>query len=230
MTGFAQRMLQSFPEGMPVPDSLQAFFRWIEAQGLARVGGRDNDYHYGLIDPALTRSNVYLTPVDPDHWGHWTDNHDRPDLARRVAPFCRTGGDGSYAALWTDDTGVQRIVHLGSGSGSTMMCVLAHDPVDFLRLLAIGYDELCWPEIHHRTPQSLHDERREEFEENGWEEDLAELGAFRPPSALRNWVGSTFGVAIPDTASELIIDPADMDGDETSDDLFWLWVRANVWE
>jgi hypothetical protein len=42
------------------------------------------------------------------------------------------------AALWLDGGGRTRVVHLGSGSGSLMTCVLADNGSDFPRLLAIG--------------------------------------------------------------------------------------------
>ena len=58
------------------------------------------------------------------------------------------------AAFWLDDDGKQKIVHLGSGSGSTLVCVLADDCVDFLRLLAIGYDEICWNEEFLQPPNT----------------------------------------------------------------------------
>ena len=40
------------------------------------------------------------------------------------------------------------------GSGSTMTCVLAHNGLDFLRLIAIGYDEICWDENFGMPPTS----------------------------------------------------------------------------
>ena len=57
------------------------------------------------------------------------------------------------AAFWLDDAGKQRIVHLGSGSGSTLVCILAEEAIDFLRLLAIGYDEICWSEVFSEAAQ-----------------------------------------------------------------------------
>ena len=45
-------------------------------------------------------------------------------MLNRVCVFARTGGDGSMAALWLEPSGTQKIVHLGSGSGSTLVCVL----------------------------------------------------------------------------------------------------------
>lgn len=226
MTGFAERMIASFPADMTLPDALRQYFQWVEAQGLDRMGGENNDICYALIDPAMGRSCVELEPVVPDHWGTYSRHSKRADLAARFAPFCRTGGDGSCAALWIDDDGAQHIVHLGSGSGSMMACVLADDPVDFLRLLAIGYVELCWPDEHGRTPRDLYEEERERL----GDEESEELGEFTQPEALRRWVTETFGVTIPETASELIVDPADMDRDATSPDPFCRWVRANVME
>ena len=41
---------------------------------------------------------------------------------------------------------------MGSGSGSCLSCILADNTVDFLRLLAIGYDEICWEENFHLLP------------------------------------------------------------------------------
>ncbi|QED92381.1 MULTISPECIES: hypothetical protein [Eikenella] len=35
------------------------------------------------------------------------------------------------------------IVYLGSGSDSDMLCTMARNRLDFLCLLAIGYDEIC---------------------------------------------------------------------------------------
>jgi hypothetical protein len=58
-------------------------------------------------------------------------------------------------ALWLNDAGETKIkiVHMGSGSGSTITCVLAHNGLDFLRLIAIGYDEICWDENFGMSPK-----------------------------------------------------------------------------
>lgn len=134
-----------------------------------------------------------------------------PEVNARVTIFAKTGGDGSYAALWTDDAGDQRIVHLGSGSGSTLLCVLADNAVDFLRLIAIGYDELCWPEYFDAPPNANSSEQR-----------------VLPNEPFRSWVESTFDVSIPQTAREIVRHPASMDADQSLDP-FWRWVRKNAW-
>lgn len=35
-------------------------------------------------------------------------------------------------------------MYLGLGLGSMFMCVLVEELIDFLCLLVIGYDEICW--------------------------------------------------------------------------------------
>jgi hypothetical protein len=105
--------------------------------------------------------------------------HEKPDVLNRLSVFALTGADGSVAAFWLDDDGKQRIVHLGSGSGSTLVCVLADDPVDFLRLLAIGYDEICWDVLFSNPPNANC--------------DVHEMFV-HPNVDYQNWVKDTFSV------------------------------------
>ena len=169
------------------------------------------------INVELFASCIEITPVDPAHVAAWTRYESSLASEIRLAPFCRTGGDGSCAALWIDDSGTPHIVHLGSGSGSTMMGILADDSVDFLRLLAIGYEELCWPDDFDRTPKEIYDAQGDCME------------PFNEPVNFQRCVSDTFDVAVPSTASEIVAKVADMDAEE-SDDPFWRWIRANVWE
>jgi len=103
----------------------------------------------------------------------------------------------------------QVFVHMGSGSGSTMLTTLADNPVDMLRLLAIGYPELCCPEHFALTPA-----------ETAWDEK------YRLPTEFRSRVESSLGVRIPATASEIIPHPADM-SDDRSDDAFCRWIMSH---
>jgi hypothetical protein len=138
--------------------------------------------------------------------------HERPEVLNRVCVFARTGREGSMAAFWIDGGGDQKIVHLGSGSGSTLVCVLAHDPIDFLRLLAIGYDEICW-ESEYSQPPNTSLEAGQPF--------------VHPNVEYQDWVRKTFSVTIPETGAEIVKHLANM-GDEKSEDAFWRWVRANI--
>ncbi|HEY1050747.1 MAG TPA: hypothetical protein VGE39_13350 [Prosthecobacter sp.] len=137
---------------------------------------------------------------------HWFGN-ERPEMLSRICVFCRTGGEGSMAAFWLDPEGGRKIVHLGSGSGSTLVCVLAEDAVDFLRLLAIGYDEICWPEAFDNPPNTGSD------------------FIVEPNTDFQDWVRTTFSVSIPATASEIVRHPSRM-GDKKSLDPFHPWVTS----
>jgi len=122
----------------------------------------------------------------------------------RVCVFAKTGGDGSTAAFWIDDDGRQRIVHMGSGSGSTLTCVLADDAVDFLRLLAIGYDEICWGGFSSAPHHDDHSSPKHN--------DL-----------YRDWVRTTFAVDIP-VSGESIVRHEDYMQDAEPADPFCRWV------
>ena len=210
-SGFAEAVVASFPAGLVPPEPLIRFFRWQEAGGLDL---EQDGERYGLLDPDQPDLCMFTRAVDPRYVEGWLPDATVADRAR-LAPFVRTGGDGSVAALWRDDDGAQHIVHMGSGSGSTMLGVLADDAVDFLRLLAIGYDEVCWPEQYSLTPEAVH---RSAFDEPG-------DPPYRRRHRLKDWVEMSFGVRVPETASEIVGATADMDA-ETSDDLFWKWMRV----
>ena len=99
---------------------------------------------------------------------------------------------------------------MGSGSGSCLSCVLADNAVDFLRLLAIGYDEICWDENFHLPPN----ENNDNF-------------IVKPNESFQNWVRSAFNVEIPQTALELIKYPATMN-DDSSEDEFFNWYQKFI--
>jgi hypothetical protein len=222
MAQFVSAMLASFPEAIAVPEPLRQYFAWIEAQGLDRNFDGEG-YKYAITDPAAEDSCLAIIPVDLDHGKHWL-NQDDPAIYSRLAVFCVTGGDGSRAALWLDDDGIVQIVHLGSGSGSVMVGVMVTNAVDFLRLLAIGYDELCWGDNHGLTPEEVFLAEHPDIDDYD-EEELDELRRPEEPLALRQWLAETFSVDVPETAAAIIPKLPSMD-DDHSDDPFWRWMRT----
>lgn len=206
------QLAQTLPAEMSVPEPLRLLYGWIEQRGHYN---RDDDdgTRFGLLYPLeAARSGAAGTWLEFYAQGFPTGYEFGANTALaadRLRVFARTGGDGSMAALWLDDAGDIRIVHLGSGSGSIMLCVLADDAVDFLRLCAIGYEELCWGEDEFAAPPVLED---------------AALGAV-PNAPFRRWVETTFSTTIPATGAEIVRHPiATMHSDE-SDDPFWLWCQ-----
>ncbi len=105
-----------------------------------------------------------------------------------------------------NDEGETKIVHMGSGSGSIMTCVLTHNGLDFLRLIAIGYDEICWDENFSTLPNS----------------EGSDFIVY-PNVEFQQWIENMFKTTIPQTALELVT-PAHMD-DENSSDEFLIWAN-----
>jgi hypothetical protein len=143
---FADLTLSRVPQGIDVPEPLVMLFRWVERNGFVE-SGRDGDL-YGSLSGQWPGpgTNVVLRGHRPSEVEEYVSSWFRlpSDELPTLWPFCRTGADGSVAALWLAPDSRTRIVHLGSGSGSMLTCVLGESAVDFLRLLAIGYDEICW--------------------------------------------------------------------------------------
>ena len=204
---------------MFIPKPLELLFAWIEDNHLfidtdpgrigflypeekLRASWTETERPGGTIIEFFAEGNVNMK--------YWF-GHERPEVLNRLCVFAKTGAEGSMAAFWIDNEGKQRIVHLGSGSGSILVCVLADDPVDFLRLLAIGYDEICWDENFFNPPNA----------------NLSPGGFFVHPNfEFQEWVKKTFSVTIPQTASEIVRHPSHI-GNKTSNDPFCQWVEKN---
>ena len=192
-----KQLREALPQGMRVPSEIEALYMWIEANGFAS----DED----------GRRCGYLYPQDKMHasWGEEERELDA-EIKNRLCVFASSGKDGSMCALWMDDAGETKIVHMGSGSGSTMTCVLTRNGLDFLRLLAIGYDEICWSEAFSSPPNSDEDEL-----------------FVHPNEPFKQWVRERFKTTIPQTALE-VATPADMDDNEPKDE-FLIWIRS-LWK
>jgi len=218
MSDLREQIERTLLPGMYLPKPLGLLFEWIESNGLfvdtdeGRIGYL---YPEDKLRAEWTETErpggtkIEFHAVGNIYMNYWF-GHDRKEAVNRVCEFAKTGADGSMAAFWIDDDQRQRIVHLGSGSGSTLVCVLADDPVDFLRLIAIGYDEICWSDAFPEPPNA------------------AGSGLFvHQNREFRNWVERIFGVRIPRTAAEIVHHASRME-DANSDDPFWLWVKQNA--
>lgn len=88
--------------------------------------------------PRLDLSGCFELRFD-DALKHWFSNH--PDAAKRFASFGANADGGIYAYWLHDGVGIDKapVVYLGSEGGGA---VLADTTLDFLRLLAVGADEL----------------------------------------------------------------------------------------
>ena len=211
-----QQLENALPEGMQIPEELRKLYQWIE----------DNGYY---MDAKGVRYG-WLFPEDKIKES-WTDNEriggtmitfnvdeesyrnelleiqykeHLEEVKHRLLVFARSGADGSECALWLDDEGHTQIVHIGSGSGSMMTCILVKNALDFLRLLAIGYDEICWDEYYSLPPNN---DKNEMF--------------VHPNTQYQEWVQNTFHTTIPKIGLE-VATPHNMN-DEPITDPFLKW-------
>jgi len=218
MSKLYDQVAKTLLPGMAIPDALRRLFEWIESNGYyidTKAGQRigflfpEDELKRGWTDTERPGgTNIEFFGEGNVNMKYWFRS-ESPEVLSRLCVFAKTGAEGSMAAFWLDPAGGQKIVHLGSGSGSVLVCVLADDAVDFLRLLAIGYDEICWDEQFAEPPNRA--------------------GAIfvHPNTAFQNWVSTTFGVSIPAAANEIVKHPSHM-GDALSEDPFHLWVTEQT--
>lgn len=206
--------------GMFVPNELSLLYDWIESRGMfvENDGGRigflfpEDELKAGWTDTERPGGTIVEFAASGNENVHYWFQHNRPEVVNRLCVFAQTGAEGSEAALWIDGNGKQRIVHMGSGSGSMLCCVLADNALEFLRLLAIGYDEICWNSEFALPPNATRNANR----------------IFVHPNAqYQDWLVKTFGVTIPANALEIVNHPSEM-GDTDTLDEFCRWVNENA--
>lgn len=200
--------------GMALPEPLERLFCWIESHRYfvdnkhGRIGllFSERDMKQGWTEAGRPGgTDISFASEGNVNLKYWFGS-ESTEIVNRLCVFAKTGADGSMAAFWLADDGSQKIVHLGSGSGSVTVCVLADDAVDFLRLIAIGYDEICWGDQFAASP------------------NLGGDFVVEPNRAFADWVSTEFDVSIPERGSEVVKNVAAMT-DEASPDAFWQWVR-----
>lgn len=166
---------QTFPPSIAVPAALRQLRDWLAVNGYP-LGG----------------SFELRTDEGGDTIRSWFGHDGAVD---RLAVF-GAGADGSPYALWCQEDGRLPVVHLGSEGDANF--VLAAHFVDFLRLLAVGYDEI------------------------GFDDLSVPPGGQGSNPALQRWVEETFRVDVPRTGEE-ITTPA-----RASHEDFAAWVERMV--
>ena len=211
-----QQLENALPKGMQIPEELRQLYQWIEDNGYymdakgVRYGWlfpedkikeswTDNERIGGTMITFNVDEESYRNELLEIQYKEYLD-----EVKRRLLVFARSGADGSECALWLDDEGHTQIVHIGSGSGSMMTCILVKNALDFLRLLAIGYDEICWDEDYPFPPNSNKDNT-----------------FVHPNTQYQEWVQNTFHTTIPKIGLE-VVTPHNMN-DEPITDPFLKW-------
>jgi hypothetical protein len=119
----ASQAASKFPSAIPFPEELRSLFLWKENHGYPISGEfelREHDDKSVVLwfgsDRAVGRLGIF-----------------------------GAGPDGSMYALWLQDNGDSRVVHLGSEGRN--LFVLARDMREFLLLLAVGYLEIGFEDL-----------------------------------------------------------------------------------
>ena len=202
--------LQSvLPDGMTIPKEIEMLYQYIEENGYYVDKG---NIRYGFLsqedNPVGTNITFSISQHDtlkyfiPAFYG--VGGADTSKVEERVCIFARSGKDGSLCALWLNEEDETKIVHLGTGSGSMLYGVIAENAVDFLRLIAIGYDEICWEGELKEPPQPE------------WS---------TPDIQFQNWVRKSFQGEIPQTGAEIVTYPLEND---SGSDPFLNWLDQVV--
>ena len=211
-----QQLENALPKGMQIPEELRKLYQWIEDNGYY---SENEGIRYGYLYPQDKLRESWkeeereggtdiafsvLKNIDREEVLENYYKKHKDEVRRRLLVFAQSGADGSECALWLDDEGHTQIVHIGSGSGSMMTCILVKNALDFLRLLAIGYDEICWDEDYPFPPNSNKDNT-----------------FVYPNTQYQEWVQNTFHTTIPKIGLE-VVTPHSMN-DEPIIDPFLKW-------
>ena len=211
-----QQLENALPKGMQIPEELRQLYQWIENNGYY---SENEGIRYGYLYPQDKLRESWkeeereggtdiafsvLKNIDREEVLENYYKKHKDEVRRRLLVFAQSGADGSECALWLDDEGHTQIVHIGSGSGSIMTCILVKNALDFLRLLAIGYDEICWDEDYPLPPNSNKDNT-----------------FVYPNTQYQEWVQNTFHTTIPKIGLE-VVTPHNMN-DEPITDPFLKW-------
>lgn len=159
-----ENICEGIPNDIQIPMELEKLCDWAEQNGYPISGYFE------------------IRPDDGETMRYWLGSD---DVSHRFGIF-GAGSSGEIYAIWKDDTGKQKIVHLGSEGDS--LIILADDFVDFLRLLAIGYNDLGYDDL----TKSL-----EELGQNGYDMNGKN-------QKFTNWVEKEFVVKIPRTGNEIV--------------------------
>jgi hypothetical protein len=200
---FADEIRSRLPDGMHLPDVFGQTFDWLESQGWAGIFKRADQEvfssrYLSIYPPEMM--NEYGASIVLFRFEAGPPMHAPPeDVVARITTIAKIAGDGGTLSLWLDPEGKQHFVVFNHGTPY----LLCDDPLVALQFLALGYME----------PGSLEDPTVMPLEDaNG--DDI------HPPHAFRAFLTETFGVTLPERASDLgITIPPETDPDPVRD---WL--------
>jgi len=180
-----ENIKKGIPNKITLPIALKKLCEWTEQNGYPISGCFE------------------LRADDGQTMDYWTGYPTDKNLTDRLG-FFGVGSTGDLYGFWIDKAGNQKIIYLSTEGGGERY-VLANNFVDFLRLLAIGYDEIGWADMN-KSP-----------EEWNVEQGLNKNEGINPK--FREWVEQEFQVKTPKKGAEI----ADFDNKE-----FYNWTEEQI--
>lgn len=172
-------IIKGIPETVRVPPEMEAIVDWYE---------KSEDFIGGLFE--------FYSDKDKNAIECWFGN----DLLRNRFGVFGMMPDGSLVAFWISDSKEQKIIMLGSEGDSQL--ILADNFLNFIKLVAIGYNEFTYTDFSQTIEK--HNKSNEEDSDYG----------VNPK--FQNWFTNAFQTTIPKTGIEII---------NHEDDSFAKWVE-----
>ncbi|EBP0013848.1 hypothetical protein HX37_24605 [Salmonella enterica] len=201
---------------MEIPKEIELLYEWIDENGLVEshdglietpkgMMGDPTVYSYGRISSDYEiNPDITFTTSGQKGIHYWFDLTEiTEEISSRLVSFAESGFDGSQLAFWLDDSNSLRIVHMGSGSGSMLCCVVADNAREFLSLLAIGYGQLGDVYDFSLSPEQI------------------DYGV-KINNSFIYWLYHSLGIKRPHDASAIIKVKSEI-GDKDTNDPFCLW-------
>lgn len=211
-----QKEFKKLPGGVKIPEEIGLLYQWVDENGIIEshdglietpkgMVGDPTIYYYGRISSDYeVNPDITFTTSGQKNIHYWFDlTETTEEISSRLVSFAQSGCDGSGLAFWLDDNNSLKVVHMGSGSGSMLCCVVANNAREFLSLLAIGYGELGDVYDFSLSPEQINDEVKINY-------------------SFVTWLESSFGIKRLSDASGIIKVTPEI-GDEDTNDPFCLW-------
>ncbi|MCG8708385.1 hypothetical protein JHU04_001596 [Brenneria sp. 4F2] len=190
---------------IPIPQEIELLYQWIEKNGLIEthnsVSADTDVYHYGRISADYEfNPDITFTIKGQQAIKYWFNLPEvTNEIASRLVVFAESGSDGSLLAFWLNDNNELKFVHMGSGSGSMLCCIIANNAKEFISLLSIGYNELNDDFDFSLPPEEININHK-----------------------FVEWLEKSLGIKRPHDAGNIIKEKAII-GDENTNDPFCLW-------
>ncbi|MGV3345178.1 hypothetical protein ACGVWS_05310 [Enterobacteriaceae bacterium LUAb1] len=211
-----KKEFKKLANGIKIPEEIEQLYQWIDENGLVESNdglietpqgmiGDPAVYHYGRISSDYEiNPDITFTTSGQNGIHYWFDLTDiTEEISSRLVSFAESGFDGSQLAFWVDDSHSLRVVHMGSGSGSMLCCVVANNAREFLSLLSIGYGQLGDVYDFSLSPEQIDD-------------------GVKINHSFVAWLEFEFGIKRLYDASGIIKIKAEI-GDKDTNDPFCLW-------